>query len=175
MRKLAFTLIEVLVVIAIIAIIAALLFPVFSQAKQAAKKISCTSNLHQLGVAVALYMANDDDHYPLGHTPTGDPLQDFTEGGDYEKHQIDLLRPYVKNKKNEGVWRCPGDDKKLYEGTGSGSELRVSYSVNAWFEYGMNASQVERPAEKVYDHESPDDDHCHWWMIGRTGPSDAYL
>lgn len=175
MRKSAFTLIELLTVIVIIAILAALLFPVFSQAKQAAKKISCTSNLHQLGVAAALYMGDSDDRYPCGHPPVPDPLQDFTEGGDYEQKQVNLLRPYVKNKKDGGVWRCPGDGSKPTEGTGANLEIHVSYSVNGWFEYGMAASQVERPAEKVYNHESPDDDHCHWWMIGRTRPTDPYL
>src|SRR5688572_4048061 len=56
----AFTLIELLVVIAIIAILAAILFPVFAQAKVAAKKTQALSNLKQLGTATYLYM-NDWD------------------------------------------------------------------------------------------------------------------
>ncbi|RYG60650.1 prepilin-type N-terminal cleavage/methylation domain-containing protein, partial [bacterium] len=56
----AFTLIELLVVIAIIAILAAILFPVFAQAKLAAKKTVSLSNLKQLGVATVLY-ANDHE------------------------------------------------------------------------------------------------------------------
>lgn len=63
MRK-AFTLIELLVVIAIIAILAAILFPVFAQAKAAAKKSTSISNVKQIGLGILLYTADYDDVYP---------------------------------------------------------------------------------------------------------------
>lgn len=62
--KKAFTLIELLVVIAIIAILAAILFPVFAQAKTAAKKATAINGMKQLGAATMLYMADNDDMYP---------------------------------------------------------------------------------------------------------------
>src|SRR4051812_7719020 len=57
----AFTLIELLVVIAIIAILAAILFPVFAQAKEAAKKAVCLSNLKQISLGWMLYAGDYDD------------------------------------------------------------------------------------------------------------------
>lgn len=61
----AFTLIELLVVIAIIAILAAILFPVFAQAKAAAKKTSAISNQKQIGMGILIYCGDWDDRYPM--------------------------------------------------------------------------------------------------------------
>ena len=61
-----FTLIELLVVIAIIAILAAILFPVFAQAREKARAISCLSNLKQLGTGAMMYVQDYDDTYPQG-------------------------------------------------------------------------------------------------------------
>lgn len=62
--KRAFTLIELLVVIAIIAILAAILFPVFAQAKAAAKKSVAISNQKQISLGILMYTADYDDFYP---------------------------------------------------------------------------------------------------------------
>jgi prepilin-type N-terminal cleavage/methylation domain-containing protein len=52
-KRFGFTLIELLVVIAIIAILAAILFPVFSQAREKARQITCTSNERNISMAIA--------------------------------------------------------------------------------------------------------------------------
>jgi prepilin-type N-terminal cleavage/methylation domain-containing protein len=65
MRR-AFTLIELLVVIAIIAILAAILFPVFAQAKEAAKKTAYISNMKQSGTSCQIYLSDSDDQFPQG-------------------------------------------------------------------------------------------------------------
>lgn len=70
----AFTLIELLVVIAIIAILAAILFPVFAQAKAAAKSSVCLSNTKQMNLGMMMYSTDSDDILPMALQTTSTPL-----------------------------------------------------------------------------------------------------
>jgi prepilin-type N-terminal cleavage/methylation domain-containing protein len=94
MRR-AFTLIELLVVIAIIAILAAILFPVFAQAKVAAKKTANLNNHKQLALAMLMYCGDVDDVFPLIFTdsPVGAP--DGITTGVYTWQNT--IQPYAKN------------------------------------------------------------------------------
>src|SRR5688572_16118008 len=92
MKSKGFTLIELLVVIAIIAILAAILFPVFAQAKNAAKKTSDLSNLKQLGTAEALYLGDYDDVY---HSPAH--YDSPTPAGPQTTLWYLMIKPYTKN------------------------------------------------------------------------------
>jgi prepilin-type N-terminal cleavage/methylation domain-containing protein/prepilin-type processing-associated H-X9-DG protein len=74
--RLGFTLVELLVVVTVIAILAALLWPALIGARLAAYRIQCASNLHQIGVALALYV-DDYNKYPaFGDARRGPPIPD---------------------------------------------------------------------------------------------------
>jgi prepilin-type N-terminal cleavage/methylation domain-containing protein len=106
MKNRAFTLIELLVVIAIIAILAAILFPVFAQAKSAAKKTSDLSNVKQLGLSILIYSGDNDDILPSAYFHRAfNPALGGTVGG-YE-HWSGMVQPYVKS---VDMFVSPGDN-----------------------------------------------------------------
>jgi prepilin-type N-terminal cleavage/methylation domain-containing protein len=100
MTRRAFTLIELLVVIAIIAILAAILFPVFAQARERARAVSCTSNGRQMGIGLMMYVQDYDETYPPAY-----PYTPPVNGGNRFNIPLEnLLEPYIKN---ADIWGCP--------------------------------------------------------------------
>jgi len=89
--KKAFTLIELLVVIAIIAILAAILFPVFAQAKAAAKRTSDLSNIKNLSLGIIMYQGDSDDLLPLVYQAN------WSQPRNAIVLWKDSILPYIKN------------------------------------------------------------------------------
>ncbi len=144
--KKAFTLIELLVVIAIIAILAAILFPVFAQAKVAAKKAASISNQKQIGLSVIMYSSDNDDVYPrnddcqagsslnpdLNTNPFNPTGAGCTGAGPYYYRMNHYawqkwVGPYVKNLQ---LFFHPIVDYKKFTNWGVNGELMGSYALN---------------------------------------------
>ena len=128
MKKRGFTLIELLVVIAIIAILAALLFPVFAQAREAARKTQCASNLRQIGVALNLYLGDFDDGFPVPYLSA--PRTSWAG----------QIQPYAKNWQ---VFRCPN----MVDATFAGNSiwrppLNITGNLSIWDGYGWNVDYL---------------------------------
>ncbi|MCB8932370.1 MAG: prepilin-type N-terminal cleavage/methylation domain-containing protein [Fimbriimonadaceae bacterium] len=147
--KRAFTLIELLVVIAIIAILAAILFPVFAQAKTAAKKAVSISNQKQIGLAVIMYASDYDDIYPRNddcilNGALNTALNTFAPGSDPSSrcNGSDAAHPYafrvnhykwqawvLPYTKNVALFFHPAIDKNAANWDKNG-EIMNSYALN---------------------------------------------
>jgi|GEM_PF-2738896 len=151
-NRTGFTLIELLVVIAIIAILAAILFPVFAQAKAAAKKTVCLSALKQWGLGFAMYVGDFDDTLPAqsyNQTDNKGGTLEFTPGGASYAWQ-EVLQPYaekVATSQGSGNGKleikldiCPmqkpswvGRDGIEYN---TAHQVRLSYGMPEWASFG---------------------------------------
>jgi len=89
-----FTLVELLVVIAIIAILAGILFPVFAQARVAAKKTGSISNLKQITLATLMYASDSDDGLPL--FANGDALLVGVPNSSVQTW-VGVTQPYIRS------------------------------------------------------------------------------
>jgi prepilin-type N-terminal cleavage/methylation domain-containing protein/prepilin-type processing-associated H-X9-DG protein len=143
MRK-AFTLIELLVVIAIVAILAAILFPVFAQAREKARTTSCLSNSRQIGVAMMMYIQDNDEIFMAAQHDENTVEEPF-----YPWYQP--LQPYVKN---GGIFRCPSLTDQPTEWSAPfyetyWSSIRSDYLINGFFAHSTGLSAIGTPAEQI--------------------------
>lgn len=155
--KQAFTLIELLVVISIIAILASILFPVFSQAKEAAKATACLSNMKQVGLALAMYEQDYDDQIffrtvsstSVGRTRVVNPtfMSKTINPGLYDQELwYNVLSPYLRSTK---IWACPSDAQPTLSADPTGAlTIPRSYIVSSAIE-DLTGSQVQNAAETI--------------------------
>ncbi|MBM3458858.1 MAG: prepilin-type N-terminal cleavage/methylation domain-containing protein [Armatimonadetes bacterium] len=147
MRRRAFTLIELLVVIAIIAILAAILFPVFAQAREKARGVTCLSNLKQLGLAAGMYVQDYDQTWPMLQYPIIGPAAPFKSKYGvvyYATVWLDLIEPYSKA---ERLNVCPSDATRITVSDANfKTGLPISYGGNlyGWIAHGGRLSSAER-------------------------------
>jgi prepilin-type N-terminal cleavage/methylation domain-containing protein/prepilin-type processing-associated H-X9-DG protein len=152
-RSNGFTLIELLVVIAIIAILAAILFPVFAQAREKARAISCLSNAKEIGLASMMYVQDYDEKYPLAFT------------ADAAGNRVDwrvVLLPYIKNGTVGaatvtdstvigGIFSCPSagsNAKRVYAAHGAIiHDYFLGNGTSVWPVVGLAA--LNRPSDIV--------------------------
>lgn len=137
-----FTLIELLVVIAIIAILAAILFPVFAQAREKARGISCLSNSKQIGTAIYMYAQDYDETIVPWFVRTGIPRDEQRRD---LNSWVELTQPYIKSGIREapangfndvkpvGTMACPSFDLGKFKTGADAADCDGAGFTDSWF------------------------------------------
>lgn len=148
-----FTLIELLIVISIIAILAALLLPTLKKAREAAKSVSCLSNLKQLGNGIASYASDNQDFIGAQRaTYSNNDAANSAYGGNSTRWYTDVA-PYVSprlmtqnypnnavrlaNLKKGGSFQCPSQKDFIFMDSNQGS-----YGWNGTDKYGPGLTKA---------------------------------
>ncbi len=112
----AFTLVELLIMIAIVAVLAALLLPTLAKGKSQAYSTTCKNHLHQMGLALQMYVNDRQNRYPYYCNPY-DPSLDGVIGRSNTRYWWAKLLPSYPLKWTDVKYHCPG-----YKGVAAGEE-----------------------------------------------------
>jgi prepilin-type N-terminal cleavage/methylation domain-containing protein/prepilin-type processing-associated H-X9-DG protein len=140
-RQRGFTLIELLVVMAIIGILVALLLPAIQRVRNRAMKTECSSNLHQIGLAIHMYCDNNKGAFPIAADFPGIDIDPTTGLLLPPVNSPSLVAPYVEE--NLKVWDCPMDYNK------PPSPYAPSYYATIGLSYEYFGVQISRLNNKT--------------------------
>lgn len=153
-RNNGFTLIELLVVIAIIAILASMLLPALSSAREKARTTRCISNIRQIGVAVYMYIDDNDDYFP----PRENLATIETAIKSYTSFDPNVYKNSQKYD-SRGIWACPNDTFRAEKCAGGSKFNAGSYATN-YYARGNSylegstvmskITQIKNPSKIIY-------------------------
>lgn len=135
-----FTLVELLVVIAVIAILAGLLLPALGRAKESGRSTACLSNLHQIGIALQLYVSDSQNKLPT--------MFDWATNSAANTNGPPINVVLAAQSGSSNIFRCPSDNQNLFPLTGS------SYSWNSLLN-GEDADNLHAMGMNFANHEIP--------------------
>lgn len=159
------SLVELFVVITIILIVASIVFSVLNNSRREAKRVACTSNLYQLGLALNLYRNDWDDKKPMDNIIRSRP---------YGRLAWQLLTPYAKS---DGVFHCSEDPRfdrvgyvyRAFIRSPDQMQFRVplgtdSSSMAAWCIYHLKTERIPAPSGLLDNPVFGPDNHYEGWI-----------